>query len=243
MNYKYFNCSQLASRIVTVISAIILLALAASCAPHVTVNYDYNRLVDFSTYKTYKIHDQSNPSASNPDLDKIERLKPMAGRQRNRRPNTGENTNSNTSAVSQLNADRILYSIQSEMSKKGFMEDKMNPDLLVNVVTILKDKRSVSANHSTYAYGGVYRPYGHWAVPVSGQTTVQTSDYKEGTLIIDIVDARTKKIVWTGDGNGEITKKPKDPDEAIRTIVSKIMESFPPDPAQDCKGCKKKKKK
>jgi hypothetical protein len=73
----------------------------------------------------------------------------------------------------------------------------------------------------------LYRPYGFWGVPATGHTTVRKDDYKVGTLVIDLVDSKTEKLIWTGTANAEINKKPKNPDEAIHAVVAKVMAAFP----------------
>ncbi len=64
-------------------------------------------------------------------------------------------------SISQLNHDRIVKAIRSELIKKGFQEAASSPDLLVHPVTIFKDKVAVSSSTDYYGYGGVYRPY-YW---------------------------------------------------------------------------------
>src|SRR6516165_5874942 len=48
-------------------------------------------------------------------------------------------------SISQLNQTRIINAVKSEMTKKGFQEST-TPDLGVNAVIILQDKKSVTAN-------------------------------------------------------------------------------------------------
>ncbi|TDW50073.1 uncharacterized protein DUF4136 [Flavobacterium sp. 270] len=132
--------------------------------------------------------------------------------------------------ISQLNADRITKAIRTEMIAKGFTESN-NPDLKVNAVTILKNKTSVSANTNFYGYGGMYRPYGYWgggAMMGTANTTVDTYDYVDGSLVIDIVSTKTQKMIWQGIGNSQIDSKPDNPDEFINGAVKKILEGFPP---------------
>src|SRR4051794_15432699 len=57
-------------------------------------------------------------------------------------------------AVTQLNRDRVAGAIKSEMIKRGFQEDAVSPDVLVNAVAIFKDRQSVSA--TTTGGGGYY---------------------------------------------------------------------------------------
>jgi hypothetical protein len=135
-----------------------------------------------------------------------------------------------TGSVSQLNADRIVNAIKAELSAKGFQETGSNADLIINAVTILKDKQSVSSTTNYYGYGGMYRPYSYWGGGMgTGTTSVSTYNYKDGSMIIDVVDNKTQKMIWQGTGNAEIDKAPKDPDAAIKAAVTKILANFPPD--------------
>ena len=131
-------------------------------------------------------------------------------------------------AVSQLNQNRIIDAIKKQMVAKGFKEDDANPDVLVNVVTYLKEQQQVTANTNYYGYGGYYRPYAWGGGMASGTTTYSTYNYHDGTLMVDVVDAAKKQLIWQGVGNKEIDKPSKDPDKAINEAVTRIMESFPP---------------
>ena len=115
------------------------------------------------------------------------------------------------------------------MTKKGLTENSSAPDVIVHTATVFKDKQSVTASTNYYGYGGYYRPYA-WGgtMGVSGYTTYNVQDYKDGSLIIDVVDAKTQKLVWEGVGNKEIDGPIKDPDKKIPMAVAQIMTSFPP---------------
>ena len=130
-------------------------------------------------------------------------------------------------SISQLNQNRIINAVKAEMTKKGFQESA-NPDLIINIVTILKDKQSVTANTNYYGYGGAYRPYAWGGGMASGYTTYDVQNYKDGSLIIELVDAKQKQLVWEGIGNKEIDKPASDPDKAISEAVAAIMANYPP---------------
>ncbi|GAA3762261.1 DUF4136 domain-containing protein [Flavobacterium ginsengiterrae] len=132
--------------------------------------------------------------------------------------------------VNQLNVDRVTNAIRAEMIAKGFTESD-NPDLKVNAVSILKNKTSVSADTNFYGYGGMYRPYGYWgggAMMGGANTTFNTYDYVDGSLVIDIVSTKSQKLVWQGIGNAEIDSKPDNPEEFINNSIKKILAGFPP---------------
>lgn len=133
--------------------------------------------------------------------------------------------------VSELNATRITNAIRDNLQKKGFKEtdDSTNADLLINAVTMTKLKLSVTANSNFYGYGGVYRPYTYYGAGVGmANTTYNVNEYVDGSLMIDIVNNKEKKLLWQGIGNAEIDKSISNPDQFIRDAVTKIMAGFPP---------------
>ena len=135
------------------------------------------------------------------------------------------NPENQNQAISQMNQNRIVEAIKSEMTKRGYVEDTASPDLLVNSTTVFKDKVAVSSTN-TYMYGGMYRPYG-WGPGVSN-TNNDVRHYKDGSLIIDIVEASSKKLLWQGTGNKDIDGPIKDPDTNIPKAIAMIMSDFPP---------------
>jgi len=128
--------------------------------------------------------------------------------------------------VSELNATRIKRSITEVMIEKGFVETGEGADLLVNAVTVVKNKREITASTNYYGYGGIYRPYGYWGGGTT--TTFNSYDYVDGSLIIDIVNNKEQKLLWQGIGNAEIDKMPDNPDQFMLKAVKKIMAGFPP---------------
>jgi hypothetical protein len=49
-----------------------------------------------------------------------------------------------------------------------------------------------------------------------------------GTLIIDLVDASSNKLVWRGTGTDVVSTKPEKNAEKINKIVPKIFKNYPP---------------
>jgi len=64
-----------------------------------------------------------------------------------------------------------------------------------------------------------------------GGRQIDVYPFTEGSLIIDLVDAQTKALVWRGTGTGVVEKVQRTPEEMQERadkIIKKIMESFPP---------------
>jgi len=131
-------------------------------------------------------------------------------------------------AISAFNRERVLNAIRDEMTKKGFQENTSNPDLFVFTAAIFKDKVSVTSNTNYYGYGGMYHPYYWGGGMATSNTSYNVRQYKDGSLIIDVVDSKTQKLVWEGVGNKEIDGPIKNPETSIPKAVASIMTGFPP---------------
>lgn len=124
--------------------------------------------------------------------------------------------------ISDLDKKRILRSIDEVMASKGFAKAE-NPDLLISFFTKEREQVSVNQFNAGWGYGWGYgwNPY-LWG----GNSSV--SRYTEGTLFIDIIDARKKELIWQGEGSGALTKKTDKKDDSIKEFVVKILEQYPP---------------
>jgi hypothetical protein len=67
-----------------------------------------------------------------------------------------------------------------------------------------------------YAFGGPFPYYG-------GVTYAEQEHYKEGTLIIDLIDRRTRKVVWRGFGVGEVHHNPQKDIDNLPKVVDGIL--------------------
>ena len=125
--------------------------------------------------------------------------------------------------ISDLDKKRILRAIENEMTKKGMTKSE-TPDLLVSIFTKEREQVAVAQYNAGWGYGWGWgwNPY-LWG----GQTYVTTT--AEGTLFIDLIDARKKELIWQGQGVGYLTQNQKRKEERINAFVSKILEQFPPD--------------
>ncbi len=122
--------------------------------------------------------------------------------------------------ISDLDKRRILKAVESELSAKGFTKSE-NPDILVNIFTKSRQKVDVYDNNMYYGWRPWY--YG----PNFG---THISQYTQGTLFIDLIDANKKELAWQGIGSGalnttgNISKK----EERIKEFVAEIMAKYPP---------------
>ena len=119
--------------------------------------------------------------------------------------------------ISDLDKKRILNAIDEIMPTKGLSKSG-TPDVLISIFTKERERVDVYQN---YGFGWGWNPY--WGMGYSNVTTTP-----EGTLFIDIIDAKTKELVWQGEGSGYLTKNTEKKDARIKEFVSKILEQYPP---------------
>ena len=75
-------------------------------------------------------------------------------------------------------------------------------------------------------YGFGYRPYYYYGAPFGyygGLTYAEKEHFKEGTLIIDLIDTHTHRIVWRGFGVGEVHKKQQKNLEDLPKVVDGVI--------------------
>lgn len=129
---------------------------------------------------------------------------------------------------STLITSHLKDATRREMEKRGYVYEESNPDLLLNFQVQVENRSEVRSSPSMgVGYGGYYgyRSYGAWA---SYPVDVQTVNYKQGTLGIDVVDAKRRALVWHAVAEGRIKKASlENPGPAIDAAVPQVMADFP----------------
>ena len=123
--------------------------------------------------------------------------------------------------ISDLDKKRILKSIQNTLLNKGLTIDE-NPDILINIAT--KSSENIYIDNSFYSpyYTGWYPHYSRGHRQVAYSTS-------QGALYIDVIDTKSKQLIWQGKGIGVLSSKKSDRDELVNNYVTKILEVYPPE--------------
>ena len=117
----------------------------------------------------------------------------------------------------------LMTALNREMSERGFQRaDK--PDLLINVFVSTQqqiDVRQVPTSSGFYGRRGRYSNWGTTA------TTTQVRQYTQGTLAIDLVDARQNMLAWEGIAQQRLSSNPQQASaEEVDRVVRAIMAEF-----------------
>jgi len=183
---------------------VLILSLFIVSCSSISVSSDYESNVNYGAFKTYAFHEEGVKNSKINDIDKR----------------------------------RILNAIETQLNAKGLTMSN-NPDLIVNFFTKEHTDLNVYTYNNNYGWGwgapgypGYYGAWGYmgpWGPSISN-TSVST--VQEGTLYIDIVDARNKQLIWQGVGKGTInpTSNVEKREQKIQEFVSEILAQYPPKP-------------
>jgi hypothetical protein len=236
------------------------LIVFGGCSPQETAYSDFDRSIDFTTYKTFGWL----PSDSNSSNDPLYN--------------------------NQIVKKNIKSEIERELKKRGFAMDTLNPDILVKFNLLVENKLGIISNpvytnpnpnnqlnpiqpynpfisnygsynnpnynpyynlqnspYNTNYYANNY-PYnagnGYPIGTISGfsygyglplnysqgpyiiGSTQQTYQYKQGTIVVDMIDRRNKSLIWRGWGSSDITN-PASFENNLDDEVNAIFRQYP----------------
>jgi hypothetical protein len=123
-----------------------------------------------------------------------------------------------------LIAARVRSAIERTLTSKGYrLTSDTTPDFFVGYYLSLEQKIDVYTIDNYYGSG----PYRRWGGP---RFETHVNQYDEGTLVIDIVDAKAGRLVWRGSGSRRISASPtpQKTTQRINEAVEAILERFPP---------------
>jgi len=119
---------------------------------------------------------------------------------------------------------RIRAAVERTLGERGYLkvEDRA-PDFYV--VYHLQIEERIDIRTVNRGYVDYYGYYVAWP-------ETRVTHYDEGTLVIDVADAREKQLVWRGVGVGRVRRRPT-PEQTTADIdatVAQILARFPPEP-------------
>jgi len=122
---------------------------------------------------------------------------------------------------------RIRWAIDGELGAKGYQEKPVGEaDFLVTYSLVLQSRMVLYHTGWAAPYG--YWGWGGWGWGVGwsgGRTSVGT--YTDGTIVVDVLDTGTRKLVWRGTVESAFSK-PNPSDDQIRKVIAKVLAGFPP---------------
>lgn len=122
--------------------------------------------------------------------------------------------------------DLIKNATNQILLPRGFQSTRDDPDFYITFLLTGEARKDVDVISMSGAYGwGGWYGWGPSYYPAWSTTVV--SNYVEGILILDIVDAKTNQLVWRAYCHDDI-REWKDRDKTARKVMEKALKRFPP---------------
>ncbi|MCP4899494.1 MAG: DUF4136 domain-containing protein [bacterium] len=119
---------------------------------------------------------------------------------------------------------RLRRVIDDVLEDKGLQVARALPqaDLLLIYYAGFKDRVSVRyiPYSNTHPYG-----YGYWGTSPWGHTDVR--HYSDGSIVLDVIDHKTHKLVWSGAVSGAVRNE-NPPSDRVEKVARKLLADFPP---------------
>ena len=117
--------------------------------------------------------------------------------------------------------ERIKSAVNADLTAKGFTEVASGGDVAVVAIEMTKTQRSLNTFYD--GFGGGWRFGGEF-----GDATTTVDTYKVGTLVVDLFDAKTKKLMWRGSASDTLSDKSDKNIKNLSKGVQKMFDHLPP---------------
>ncbi|HSC67218.1 MAG TPA: DUF4136 domain-containing protein [Cellvibrio sp.] len=176
--------------------------LLAGCSSQPNVETDHQADFDFSSLKVFEVAE------------------------------TKQNTQESI-LVSPFTLSHIHSALSGELAKRyQGVEAGAKPDFTVSYHVVIEEKIDPHSYDALYGYGygygyygrGYYRPWPYYGYGTGVRV------YNQGSLIIDIVDAKTGKPIWRGVSEKRLGRSmaPQQQREVLSAAVTEVLAHFPP---------------
>jgi len=122
-----------------------------------------------------------------------------------------------------LLVDRIKSAVNSALTAKGWMEVPSGGDVEVFAIETTQNQQTLDTFYNGFGGG---RRWGFGGGFGDATTTVET--YKVGTLVVDLFDAKTEKVIWRSSSSDTLSDKADKNTKNLDKGVEKMFKNFPP---------------
>jgi hypothetical protein len=121
---------------------------------------------------------------------------------------------------------RATADVKSALTAKGWREvPDGQGDAAVVIHAATKTKHTYETMYDGFGGGWRWRRGGFGGF---GDATTFVTDYKVGSLVVDIFDAKTKQAIWHGSASDALSDNAVSNAQATEQAVDKLFAAFPP---------------
>ena len=129
----------------------------------------------------------------------------------------------NVSTRDPLMVDRIKSAVKAALAAKGWTEVPSGGDAALVAVETTRDQQALDTFYNGFGGGWRWNGFGGF-----GEATTTVETFKVGTLVVDIFDANSKKLIWRGSVSDTLSNNSDKNIKELDKGVNKMFNHFPP---------------
>ena len=124
-----------------------------------------------------------------------------------------------------LMVDRIETAVNADLASKGWKYVKSGGDVSIIAIEITQNQQTLNTFYDGFGGGWGWRGWGGGGF---GEATTTTDVYQVGTLVVDLFDGKTKKLIWRGSSSDTLSNNSEKNIKNLDKAVQKMFQHFPP---------------
>lgn len=121
--------------------------------------------------------------------------------------------------------DRLEREVTQILQAKGLHPVASNGDLEITAVGAIHNRREYQTFYNNPGFG--YYWWGGWG---PRYTTTREINYQVGTLVLDMYDGQSKRLVWRGTATNTLDESSEKTIARLNAAIDKMLQHFPPQP-------------
>jgi hypothetical protein len=125
-----------------------------------------------------------------------------------------------------LDVDRIKSAVNAALAAKGWTQADSGGDVSIVAMEMTRNQQTLNTFYDGFGGGWGWRGFGGGGF---GEATTTTDTYKVGTLVVDLFDTKTKKLLWRGTSTDTLSNNSEKNIKNLDKGVEKMFKKFPPE--------------
>lgn len=120
--------------------------------------------------------------------------------------------------------DRIKEAVNAALTAKGLTQAPSGGNVAIVAIETTQNQQTLNTFYDGFGGGWRWRGLGGF-----GDATTTVENYKVGTLVVDLFDANTKKLIWRASSSDTLSNKSDKNIKELDKGVQKMFNHFPPE--------------
>ena len=124
---------------------------------------------------------------------------------------------------------RIKSAVDAQLAARGWTRVDNGGDVAIVAIATTRTERSLQTFYDGMGGGWGWRRFGGGGF---GDAETTEQDYKEGTLVVDMYDAKNKQLIWRSSAEDTVSDNADKNEKNLDKGIEKMFKKFPPQAAK-----------